>query len=392
MPRAKLKGKAGTEISFGKMPTAENITAVTASSTVVAVREAMRQSLTYRYNPPMRGSGGDSEAWKRMVLKSMPKPAWLSEDAPHGDVVLSSRSRALRNLHGHRFPHRADTRELQEIMGKILDVSRASSLQLEVFKGLTNAERDYLVGCRLVSPDFEWTLPGRALLVSADRSLSLMINEEDHLRVQAISAGWSIDAAERLCRTCVETLGASLSFAYSPDFGYLAASPANLGEGRRQSAMFHLIGLAHRKRLPDVMKALAAEGISVRGLFGESSRAIGAFAQVSVIQGAKSAFVGACEYLIREERAARSSITLDDLMERAIQAKDFAASSRTVGLADALRVLAWVRWAAAAGVAGFDRRYREIDAALTTLEIRTTLEETAAARQRADFLRSILGA
>jgi protein arginine kinase len=339
----------------------------------------------------MRPAEKDAESWKRMVLQSMPKPAWLSEDAPHGDVVLSSRTRVMRNLVGHRFPNRADTSELQQVMEKVLDAARRADLGLEVFKGLTNAERDYLVGCRLVSPDFEWTLPGRALLISADRSLSLMINEEDHLRVQAISAGWSIEGSERLARHGLDRLAAHLPFAFSPDYGFLAASPTNLGQGRRQSAMFHLIGLAHNKRLPAVMKALAARGIVVRGLFGESSRAIGAFAQVSVLESSKEEFTGACEYLLREEREARASVTRETLEEKATQARDFAASSRMVSLADALRILAWVRWAASAKVPTFPASPRAIDAALTTLEIRGTLQEEYAARQRANYLKTALG-
>ena len=135
----------------------------------------------------MRQGDKDSEAWKKMVLRSMPKPAWLSDDAPHGDVVLSSRTRVMRNLRSHRFPNRANESELMQIMQAILDAAKSVQSQLEIYKGLTNAERDYLVGCRLVSPDFEWTLPGRAFLVDADRSISLMVNEEDHLRIQALT-------------------------------------------------------------------------------------------------------------------------------------------------------------------------------------------------------------
>ena len=138
----------------------------------------------------------DPESWKRMVLGSSPRPAWLYDDAPHVDVVLSSRTRVMRNLVGYRFPNRADTPELQEVMRRVIDAARDAGLDLEAYKGLTNAERDHLVAGRLVSPDFEWTLPGRALLVDRGRALSVMVNEEDHLRIQALSAGWSICSAD----------------------------------------------------------------------------------------------------------------------------------------------------------------------------------------------------
>jgi protein arginine kinase len=339
----------------------------------------------------MKAVKRETESWKRMVLRSMPQPAWLGEDAPHVDVVLSTRTRLMRNLRFHRFPNRADVPELQEVMRKILRAARDADLALDAYKGLTNAERDYLVGCRLVSPDFEWTLQGRALLIDEHRSVSLMINEEDHLRLQALSAGWSIPASDAMASRYLDALEARLDFAWSPKYGYLSASPFNSGLGRRQSAMFHLIGLAQAKRLPSVMKALSAKGIVVRGLFGEASRAIGAFVQVSVLGGTREDFSGACEYLMREERQARSTIDRAQLQEKAERAKDFALGSRTISLADALRVLAWIRWGSYAELPGFKDSVRTVDATLTTLEIRSTVVESDAARERSDSLRAALG-
>lgn len=340
----------------------------------------------------MRVHQQETESWKKMVLQSMPKPAWLSEDAPHGDVVLSSRTRLMRNIQGYRFPNKADEKELVVVMKAILDAAREAQPTLEVFKGLTNAERDYLVGCRLVSPDFEWTLPGRAFLVDRNRSMGLMVNEEDHLRVQALSAGWSIENCQTAAGACLNSLESCIRFAYSPKFGYLSASPFNCGAGRRQSAMFHLIGLAHQRRLPSVIKALGAKGIAVRGLFGESSRAIGAYVQVSVIGGSQSEFSGACEYLLQEERAARRSVGRDTLRDRAHQAQNFVLGCPTISLADALRVLAWIRWAASDEIEGFNLSPRSVDAALASLEHRIPAPGETAGRQTADALRQMLGA
>jgi protein arginine kinase len=325
-----------------------------------------------------------------MVLGSSPRPAWLSDDAPQVDVVLSSRTRILRNLAGHRFPNRAELDELMAVMRAVLDAARDANLALEAYKGLTNAERDHLVAGRLVSPDFEWTLPGRALLVNDHRSLSVMVNEEDHLRIQALSAGWSIRNSDTLARACHDALAARLRFAFSPTYGYLSASPFNCGSGRRRSAMFHLIGLAQGKRLPSVMTALGSKGITVRGLFGEASRAIGAFVQVSVLEVGYSEFAGACEYLLREEREARASIQREEIADRANRAREFAIGSRSLSLGDALRILAWARWAASVGLDGFPASPRAADAALTTLDIRGTIDEAHAAAQRANLLRTVL--
>jgi protein arginine kinase len=296
----------------------------------------------------------------------------------------------MRNLCGFKFVHHADTDELMQVMRRVLKSAAETGLGLEAFKGITNAERDYLVSYRLVSPEFEWTLPGRALLVDEKRSLSLMINEEDHLRVQALTAGWSIDNSQHLANACLSKMADRIEFAFSPAYGFLAASPYNTGRGRRLSAMFHLIGLANAKRLPNIMKALSDRGIVVRGLFGESSRAIGAYAQVSVLNADRTEFIGACDYLIREEREARRSVGRDALAEKARRARDLALSARTMSLADSLRVLAWLRWASTADVPGFDMSAREADALLTTFELRSPQGEEEAGRQRSEFLKAVL--
>lgn len=332
---------------------------------------------------------GNAEAWKRMVLRSMPAPAWLDSDAPHADVVLSTRSRYLANLRGHRFPHAADAEELQTILRQAISALKTSRIDFSVHRHISNAEREYLVGCRLASPDFAWSEPGRALLLDEDRRLSVMVNEEDHLRIQGLTAGWSAGTAQAIASAGKEELGRSLEFAWSPRFGYLAASPYNTGKGHRLSALFHLIGLAHSKRLPAVLKALAAQGIVARGIFGESSRAVGAFVQVSIVSGNINEFVGAAEYLINEERDARHSLPRPMLIQRAMQVREFALSSRGLNLPDAMRIFAFARWAAYADVDGFRFAPREIDAQLTHLELHASGVEERAARLRSEYVRSI---
>lgn len=332
----------------------------------------------------------DGEAWKRMVMSSSRPPAWLAADAPNGDVVLSTRFRLARNLVGFRFVHAASEIELRQTMELVLAAERAAALGYKVYKGLTHAERDHLVATRLVSADYEWTLPGRALLLDPERSVSLMINEEDHLRIQALVAGWSPGLAEVAARRCVDRLGGSLDYAFSPEWGYLTASPPNLGEGKRQSAMLHLIGLAGTERLPRIMVALGEEEIAVRGLFGEASRAVGAFAQVSATGGSVERFCGAVDYLVREEREARATIGIEHLRERARTAQNYALGSRRLGLGDALRVLGWLRWSAVESEEPTRFGPRDVDAALATLEIRGGMAEEEASRKRAERLRRLI--
>lgn len=268
--------------------------------------------------------------------------------------------------------------------------NREAKAGLEVYRTLTLAERDYFVVSRLCSHDFPWQEPGRAILVDSRAAVSIMVNEEDHLRTQALTAGWSIEAADRLNHDTVAVLGKHLEYARSERFGYLAASPFNTGVAKRLSAMFHLIGLANARRLPEVMRALNAQGVVIRGLFGESSRAVGAFVQVSITDGTKAAFIGACEYLIQQERLARAQAQGPTLRSKAEEAIQFSRSTPTLSLADCLRVLAWLRWAIVEGECGFHDSPRKIDSALSQLDLMTGWKEQRAAASRADWLRKTI--
>ncbi len=328
-----------------------------------------------------------------MVLGSMPKPAWLSDDAPYGEFVLSTRVRFMRNLEGFWFPHHAPDRENESALSKIRnafsEINDANAF--EFIQALSLAEREYWVACRMVSPEFPWHLPGRSVIMDKLQERCAMINEEDHLRLQALTAGFSPERAVVLAENTLRGLEGNLRFAQTKPGYFLAASPANCGVGRRISAMFHLIGLAHAKRLPAVIQALNTWGISPRGLFGEASRAIGAFVQVSITHSTLSEFFGACEYLIKEERQARSEISHVELSQRVETAIRFATTSRSLTLADALRVTAWVRWGTIEQVIPSRRSYREIDAWFPELALLETLEPEIAARERAAFFRYQFG-
>ncbi len=327
-----------------------------------------------------------------MVLRSMPSPAWLDADAPHGEIVISSRVRYARNLVGYRFPHHSIPEELRTVLKECRTASTKAGLPLVMQDKLTEAERDFLLGSRLISPEFNHRDPGRAILLDEARTVSVMINEEDHLRLQALTAGWSVKTAQVAVDHVLNAMQEHLTFMRTPELGYLTASPTNLGKGRRRSALFHLIGLAHTKRLMSVLQALAAWGLTARGLFGESSRAVGAFFQVSATTATLPEFIGATEYLLGEERQARREVTRLELQDRTEQAVEFAISSAEISLADALRVLGWVRWASTVGIPLMPPSYRDVDAVISTMEVHGTQNANVAARHRASFLRARLEA
>ncbi len=332
----------------------------------------------------------NSEAWKKLVLRSMPAPAWLGVDAPLGDIVISSRVRIARNLRGYPFPHHASSHQLLDVLRSVRKATENCPIPLVANSTVTEAERDFLLGSRLLSPEFPHRDPGRAIILDNSRMVSVMVNEEDHIRLQALSAGYSIRTAEGAAQDVLVHLDSQLDFMRAEPWGYLTASPTNLGAGMRRSALFHLIGLAHTKRLPSVIRALTAWGITARGLYGESSRAVGAFFQVSTTHASLPEFMGACEYLIDEEQRSRREVGRLELEERSGQAAEFAIMSTEISLADALRVLGWVRWASSATLPGFPKSARIVDTWIATIEVHGTQQAKIADRHRASFLRTCL--
>ena len=294
----------------------------------------------------------------------------------------------MRNLAGFRFPHVAPPYELAGVAEAV--EAACLALGFDAHTRLTTEERDALVASRLISPDFDWLAPGCSVFVDQKASVSIMVNEEDHLRVQALTGGWDIDLVLDRCDRCLDSLGKVLKFAYSPKFGFLAASPYNTGSGRRMSAMFHLVGLAQLKRVESVMKALAANGLVVRGAFGESTRAVGAFVQVSLLNGAELDFRGACEYLINEESQARLDADRSVVEDQVLKTIEFCRYSTTFTLGEAMRMLGWLRWAAADGIGGVRYSVADVDSTLSSLGIRSDQTAANSGAQRAAALHALI--
>jgi protein arginine kinase len=310
--------------------------------------------------------------------------------ALQNDVALTSRARAMRNLRQELFPNRASSEDQVRVMQQILGVAKQVLPEGNILKGITLKEREKLVGKRLISPNFSWTLPGRAVITSKDETLSIMINEEDHLRVQVIRPGLQIGTVVHELNAVLSQFENKLSFAKDDIHGYLASSIFNTGPGTRFSVMLHLVGLGYYKQLPEMLQALVNEGITVRGLYGEGSRPVGAFAQVSTTVASLETFVGTTEYLIKREREARAEIGPSILESKAEQALLYLKSSPRVTLPDAFRVLGWLRWASSTGLPGYPFKISQLDQALSSLDLLTHESVEHADGRRADTLRQLL--
>ncbi|MFT7538602.1 MAG: protein arginine kinase, partial [Lysobacterales bacterium] len=210
---------------------------------------------------------------------------WLKGEGAHADIVMSSRIRLARNLADHPFPSKAGKKELV----KCLDLIQKGTDKAELLKEamflkineLDNVEKQFLIERHLMSHDHASNTEGKALVVSKDESLSIMINEEDHLRIQVMHSGFDLETTWKTANAVDDELSDSLDFAYDINLGYLTACPTNTGTAMRGSVMMHLPALVMTKQINKVMAAVSKLNFASRGFYGEGTQASGNFYQIS---------------------------------------------------------------------------------------------------------------
>lgn len=214
------------------------------------------------------------------------KPAeWMRTTGPHNDIVITSRIRLARNVVSHPFPGWARKEDRQ----KLLDEVQPAVEGLPEMKGafseemttLSAIEKQVLVERHLVSREHAAKGPGCATVMNRKQSISIMINEEDHLRMQAIRPGLQLMAAYQSLDKIDTELDERVPFAYSDRYGYLTACPTNLGTGMRASAMLHLPGLVLSEQINGTIHSANKIGLAVRGLYGEGTEALANLFQIS---------------------------------------------------------------------------------------------------------------
>lgn len=213
--------------------------------------------------------------------------SWYLESCPEDDIVISTRIRLARNISGLPFPSRmssAQRRELNERVKKAVAESNtpfARSLKFIEMKDVPDNERRAMVERHIISPEFATEEAGRAVILSADESISIMIGEEDHLRIQVLYGGLQLEKAFDTAARLDELLGASLHFAFDDQLGFLTECPTNLGTGLRASVMLHLPVIESRGQIAVLAESVNKIGFTVRGMYGEGSRAAASFYQIS---------------------------------------------------------------------------------------------------------------
>src|SRR5689334_4153081 len=210
---------------------------------------------------------------------------WLRGEGPHHQIVVSSRVRLARNLRNRSFPGWAKKAErtmiLESIKPRVEELPEMQEPFSELLQDLSAVEKQVLVERHLISREHAAKSVGSAIVMNRKQTLSIMINEEDHLRMQSIRSGLQLKQAFKLVDKIDTALESKLDFAFDSRLGYLTACPTNVGTGMRASAMLHLPGLVLSELINQVVQAVSKIGLAVRGLYGEGTEAMGNLFQIS---------------------------------------------------------------------------------------------------------------
>lgn len=225
-----------------------------------------------------------------MTLQHFMKQAispWMQEDGPDNDIVLSSRIRLARNCAQVSFPIIADQENLEEVRQFFQEEYEHQSFQsyedFEFVKigDLTPIERRVLVEKHLISPHLAKRAQTAAALISKNEQVSMMINEEDHIRIQLYFPGLQLTTALEKAFELDDWIEEKVNYAFDETKGYLTSCPTNVGTGMRASVMMHLPALAITQQINRMIPAINQLGLVVRGIYGEGSEAQGNIFQIS---------------------------------------------------------------------------------------------------------------
>lgn len=208
---------------------------------------------------------------------------WLDGEGKEEDVVVSTRLRLARNIDNYKFPDFMTTDESEFVTEEVLGVMKDSKDIYRFYrvKDLQELERAVFVEEHLISPNLAGSVRNGSFLLRDDEKATIMINEEDHIRVQVLLYGLNFEDGWELCSRIDNSLEENIEYAFHDKFGYLTSCPTNAGTGLRASVMVHLPCLAMTGHINTIIDGLSKIGLTARGLYGEGSKALGHLFQIS---------------------------------------------------------------------------------------------------------------
>lgn len=328
---------------------------------------------------------------------------WMKGSGPHSDIVMTSRVRLARNLRGYPFPGFSSESQRVALLETVRPVVESLPVMKDGFSdeysALSKIKKQVLVERHLVSREHAARSTGCCVVVDRRQSLSIMINEEDHFRMQGLRPGLNLRGAYELVDRVDTELEGQLPYAFDAKLGYLTACPTNLGTGMRASVMLHLPALVLTDQVNKVIKAVNKIGLAVRGLYGEGTEALGNLFQISnqhTLGERESEIIlqieKVIEGVIRSEQTARAKLKEDHLImvnDQVGRAYAILKYAHVLSSKEALNLLSMLRLGADLDVVpGFDRGILD----LLLLEIQPAHLQLQAGRELSAEERDILRA
>jgi protein arginine kinase len=289
---------------------------------------------------------------------------WLRGTGPAAHIILSSRIRLARNFVGVPFTNRAQKKDLDAVLKAV----EAAAADIPFFKDSTffhlneldNIDRQFLVERHLMSHDHASNPQGKGLLVSKEEVLSVMVNEEDHLRIQVMQSGFNLDGTWEIINNIDNALSEKLPFAFTSEWGFLTACPTNTGTAMRGSVMLHLPALVMTRQINKVLMAISKLSFASRGFYGEGTQAIGNFYQISnqvslghsetdIIQNIN----GLIRQIIEQEEQARQALLVQNrpvLEDKICRAWGTLKNARIISSQETIELLSMVRLGVDVGI------------------------------------------
>lgn len=288
---------------------------------------------------------------------------WYNFSGENSDVVFSSRVRLARNLEGYPFPNKMTLDQKCEVVQKVCDVLLADGspyhdkFHFYDMDKISHVQALSMVERHLISPDFAQNGQGRALLLNDEENISIMINEEDHIRIQALTAGFDLNSVYAAADEIDRWIEQHLKIAFNDKLGYLTECPTNLGTGMRASAMLHVPALENIGALSSLSSTISKIGLTMRGTFGEGSKIYGSMYQIpnQITLGiseknAIENLTGIINQISARERQARNELDRDNLEDAVFRSYGILKNARLLSSEEFLQQVSNVRLGVGMGI------------------------------------------
>ncbi|HWT27209.1 MAG TPA: protein arginine kinase [Mobilitalea sp.] len=298
---------------------------------------------------------------------------WYEQIVPDSDVVISSRVRLARNLENYPFSPKLDEERAIVLVNEVKDITPLlSEKENRKFyacniSSLSDIDKTAMVERHIVSPMLADKEQTTGLILSEDETVSIMINEEDHIRIQAIVGGMNLEQAYEEADKTDDICYEKLHFAYDEKYGYLTACPTNVGTGMRASCMVFLPALSSARTIQKLIEEVGKYGVTIRGIYGEGTKSLGNIYQISnqkTLGNSERDIIDnlnrIVSQVVKQERKRREymlSVNADDIEDQVFRSYGVLKYARQISSNDAMTLLSQLKFGVDCGLIKFDREF-----------------------------------